>query len=95
MQKSAENVHFVILMPLCSGFITFEGPGALSGAGGAPKCRPEGLGTGKRSIARSQDVKSDCGQGELFVRAMEIMRKSSAPGTTTEVKGYLYDKTYD
>ena len=42
MQKSAENVHFVILMPLCSGFITFEGPGTLSGSRWGSKVPPGG-----------------------------------------------------
>ncbi|MDP6181018.1 MAG: hypothetical protein QGG48_14125, partial [Desulfatiglandales bacterium] len=47
-QTSAENMHFVILMPLCSGFITLGGLGALSGSWWGSKVPPRGAKDGQK-----------------------------------------------
>ncbi|MDP6181011.1 MAG: hypothetical protein QGG48_14090, partial [Desulfatiglandales bacterium] len=41
-------MNFVILMPLCSGFITFEGLGALSGSRWGSKVPPGGAKDGQK-----------------------------------------------
>jgi hypothetical protein len=41
-QTSVENTNVVIFMPLCSGFITFEGLGMLSGSWRGSRVPPGG-----------------------------------------------------